>query len=88
VILAACFAWQVSVILALALPAQMLRLAFAALRRGRSPKTAMAYGTLTMLGKWPWFLGQLRYVRDRAIGRPVRLIEYKRPVPAAAEVAR
>jgi glycosyltransferase involved in cell wall biosynthesis len=87
VIVAACFAWQAALIIALALPAQILRLAFAALRRGRSPKTALAYGTLTMLGKWPWLFGQVRYLRDRAAGRTGRLIEYKPPAPSPAEAA-
>ena len=60
VIVAACFAWQAAVVVALALPLQILRLSFAALRRGKSPATALAYGTLTMIGKWAWFVGQMR----------------------------
>lgn len=88
IIVAACFAWQAAVVVALVLPAQVLRLAFSALRRGKSPRTALAFGALTMLGKWPWFVGQVRYWRDRAAGRTGRLIEYKPSAATAAEVAR
>jgi len=88
IVVAACFAWQAAVIVALALPVKMLRLAFSAFRRGKSPTTALAYGVLTMIGKWPWFVGQLRYRRDRATGKTGRLIEYKPPAAATAEVAR
>jgi cellulose synthase/poly-beta-1,6-N-acetylglucosamine synthase-like glycosyltransferase len=88
VVVAACFAWQAAVLVALALPAQILRLGLRALRRGKSPSTALAYGALTMIGKWAWVVGQFRYRRDRAAGHTGRLIEYKRPAPAAAEVAR
>ena len=38
---------------------------------------ALAYGGLTLLGKWAQILGQGRYLRDRRQGRAARLIEYK-----------
>lgn len=59
-------------VLALALPAQMLRIAFRS--RGR---TRTAVGILTMLGKWAGVWGELRYHRDRRSGRNTRLIDYK-----------
>jgi hypothetical protein len=60
-----------------AVPAQMVRLALQARRRLPDWKTALAYGVLTMIGKWANVLGQWRYRRDRAAGRNTRLIEYK-----------
>ena len=56
---------------------QTLRLGIKALRRVPDGKTALAYGVLTMIGKWANVLGQYRYRRDRAAGRNTRLIEYK-----------
>jgi glycosyltransferase involved in cell wall biosynthesis len=89
VIVAGCFAWQAALIVALALPAQMLRLAIWSLRRGNPPGAALAWGVMTMIGKWPWLAGQMRYRRDRAAGKTGRLIEYKQPAVAPAqEVAR
>jgi serine O-acetyltransferase len=38
---------------------------------------ALAYGGLTLLGKWAQILGQGRYLRDRRQGRAAQLIEYK-----------
>ena len=59
------------------LPLQMLRLSIKVRRRAPDAKTALAYGVLTMIGKWANVLGQYRYRRDRAAGRNTRLIEYK-----------
>ena len=59
------------------LPLQMLRLALKVRPRVPDWKTALAYGVLTMIGKWANVLGQWRYRRDRAAGRNTRLIEYK-----------
>jgi glycosyltransferase involved in cell wall biosynthesis len=71
-------------IVLLAIPVQIARLALSALRRGRSPRTALQYGILTMVGKWAWLVGQMRYRRDRAAGKGIELVEYKGPSPAEA----
>jgi serine acetyltransferase/glycosyltransferase involved in cell wall biosynthesis len=63
--------------LALALPAQMLRIAWRSRHRTRSLGGAIALGVLTMLGKWAGLLGEIRYHRDRRLGRNTRLIDYK-----------
>ena len=64
-----------------ALPLQMLRVAWGVRRRVPDTKTALAYGALTMIGKWANVVGQRQYRRDRAAGRNTRLIEYKSPCP-------
>ena len=70
------------------LPLQMLRLAVQVRRRAPDWKTALAYGVLTMIGKWANLLGQWRYLRDRAAGRNTRLIEYKAPSPCATPITK
>ena len=60
------------------LPLQMLRLAAKIRKRVDGPRTALAYGTLTMVAKWADLAGQVGYVLDRRRGRMARLIEYKR----------
>ena len=60
-----------------ALPLQIARLALKQRRRVPDWKTALAYGVLTMIGKWANVAGQRHYRRDRAAGRNTRLIEYK-----------
>jgi glycosyltransferase involved in cell wall biosynthesis len=67
------------------LPLQILRISFKDFRAGMPPKTALANGAMTMLSKWAWFAGQMKYRRDRAKGRGLELIEYKR---TSAEPAR
>jgi GT2 family glycosyltransferase len=62
----------------LVMPLQMLRLAAKVRKRVDSPRTALAFGVLTMLAKWADLAGQIGYVRDRRGGRMARLIEYKR----------
>ena len=69
-------------IVALALPAQTLRLALGVRRRMPGFFDALAYGALTMVGKWANFLGELRYRQDRSAGRNAQLIEYKAIKPA------
>jgi GT2 family glycosyltransferase len=58
-------------------PAQVVRIA----RRNRSPtcgpRTALIYGTLTLVAKWFQMYGQALYLRDRFANRHARLIEYK-----------
>lgn len=72
--------------LALALwAAQVLRMSALGFRRTGSARIALAYGILTMLGKWGFLVGRRRYFRDRRSGRLARLIDYKAAgAPAAA----
>nr|WP_246523718.1 glycosyltransferase [Gemmata palustris] len=46
-------------------------------RRGDAPPAARLYAVFCALGKFPLALGQARYYRDRVLGRPQTLIEYK-----------
>jgi GT2 family glycosyltransferase len=71
-----------SFLLALSLPAQMLRIAARSRGRLSHGSDAVAHGILTMLGKWPAMWGELRYWHDRRRGRNTRLIEYKQRAPA------
>ena len=64
-------------LVALALPAQAVRIAARNRMRAGSLGTALAYGILTMVGKFFQLAGQCLYVRDRHTGRHARLIEYK-----------
>ena len=59
------------------LPLQMLRVARRVRPRVPDLRTALAYGVLTMIGKWANWIGQVRYRRDRKAGKNTRLIEYK-----------
>ncbi len=79
---------EAAAIIFFAMPAQILRLTAKCFARGVRPRTALAYGALTMLGKWAWFLGQMKYRSDRARGERSRLIEYKQPTPQSAGAAR
>jgi GT2 family glycosyltransferase len=62
----------------LLMPLQVLRLAAKIRKRVDGPRTALAYGTLTMVAKWGDLAGQVGYILDRRQGRMARLIEYKR----------
>ncbi|MDB5302584.1 MAG: hypothetical protein JWM97_133 [Phycisphaerales bacterium] len=64
-------------IIGLLLPLQMLRTARGVRGRANSWPDALAYGFLTMIGKWANLVGQRHYRRDRAAGKHARLIEYK-----------
>lgn len=59
------------------LPLQVVKLIFRGRRRTTSVGDAVAYGALTVLGKWANVFGQFRYLRDRSSGKVARLIEYK-----------
>ena len=80
--------WSAVGIMALALPAQAVRIAVRnRTRAGTSRGVAMAYGVLTMVGKWFQMAGQLYYLRDRIAGRHARLIEYKFAVTGTQQAA-
>jgi hypothetical protein len=79
---------EAAAIIFLVMPAQILRLAAKCFARGVRPRTALAYGALTMIGKWAWFHGQMKYRRDRARGERSQLIDYKRAAPQSAGAAR
>jgi hypothetical protein len=64
-------------IVAMALPAQAVRIGLRSRGRPGGIRTALAYGFLTMVGKFYQMAGQLLYLRDRLTGRHARLIEYK-----------
>jgi GT2 family glycosyltransferase len=72
---------EVAIVLATAmlavLPAQMIRVAMRARRRGLSPRDALGYGALIMLAKIPEAVGQLRYLLEKRRGLVPSLIEYK-----------
>jgi hypothetical protein len=71
-------------IVLLAFQLQMLRVAWRAYQRTGRFVDALAYGFLTMIGKWAGLFGQIRYWRDRRRGQAARLIEYKKhPAPTA-----
>ena len=67
----------VAALLLLALPAQALRMAWAARGRCGGFRPALAYGMLTMIGKAAQVRGQFRYLADVRKGKAARLIEYK-----------
>jgi GT2 family glycosyltransferase len=75
-------------LMVLTLPLQMLRLALKIRKRVDSPRTALAYGALTMVAKWTNLAGQIGYLRDRRRGRVARLIEYKRVAKAPVSAGR
>lgn len=63
---------------ALALPfLQALRIARGVRRRANGWRHALEYGLMTMLGKIPQMLGQVKYGFDRRANRTAHLIEYK-----------
>ena len=62
------------VLLLLAYPAQVLRIAA---RHGLSRRESWEYAAFTVLGKFPEVLGVLGFWRNRLLGRQGRLIEYK-----------
>lgn len=61
----------------LVLPLQMGRVALRGIRRGLGLSDAVAYGVLTMLDKWPQWVGRRRCRRDHAIGRFAAVHDYK-----------
>ena len=65
---------------ALALPAQVLRIA-AKIRPRVRAREAFAYGLLMMASKWANLAGQLYYLIDRTAGRQSQVIEYKQMSP-------
>jgi len=71
--------WLAVLVLLLAWPLNMARIAQRRRQHGLRPEVARASGVLLMLGKLPQFLGLLGFHRDRLLGRAARLIEYKGP---------
>lgn len=56
---------------------QALRIAWGVRARAECWRDALAYGFMTMIGKWAQRLGQRRHGRDVRAGRIITLIEYK-----------
>jgi GT2 family glycosyltransferase len=50
---------------------------------GGRRRDAWLYAAACVLGKWPELAGMALYLRNRALGRQTRLIEYKRAHPGA-----
>jgi GT2 family glycosyltransferase len=74
-------------LLALAWPAQAARIAVRNRTRAGGLRPALAYGALTMVGKFLQVAGHGLYLRDRRAGRHARLIEYKFAPPATQPAA-
>jgi GT2 family glycosyltransferase len=66
-----------SLLLALAYPLQVTRVALRYRRAGLAPRDAWLYSGACVLGRFPNALGLLRYWSSRLSGRRQRLIEYK-----------
>jgi GT2 family glycosyltransferase len=77
--------WLAVTAAGLALPAQALRIAARNRTRVGDLGTALAYGILTMVGKFFQLAGQGLYIRDRLVGRHARLIEYKLVTPVTEQ---
>ncbi|MBD2750177.1 glycosyltransferase [Microvirga sp. BT688] len=60
-------------------PLIVMRAASTASRCGGDTRTALAFGLLSIIGKFAELQGQLTWMRYRLLQRPQRLIEYKRP---------
>jgi GT2 family glycosyltransferase len=67
--------------LILLLPAQAVRIAVGNRSRACGLLVALAYGILTIVGKFFQLFGQCLLLRDRLAGRHARLIEYKLTSP-------
>jgi GT2 family glycosyltransferase len=73
--------WAAGGLMALTFPLQACRIALRSRPQLGGLRLALAYGLLTMIGKWIQMGGQLLYLRDRLSGRHARLIEYKFAAP-------
>jgi GT2 family glycosyltransferase len=82
-IVAGIIGWKWGLVAAFALamlwPLEALRLALKIRGRVRSGADAISYGVFTVISRWANVLGQYRYLRDRAAGKNLQLIEYKTP---------
>ena len=56
---------------------QSIRLAIRNFHQTQSVMTALAYGFLTMIGKWGFMIGRRRYYKDRRAGKLTRQMDYK-----------
>jgi hypothetical protein len=72
-------------LLSLALPTQASRIAVRNRTRAGSFPTALAYGVLTIIGKFFQMGGQCLFLRDWLVGRHARLIEYKFATPVTEQ---
>jgi hypothetical protein len=73
-------------LLILPLPAQAVRIAVRNRTRAGSFPAALAYGILTIIGKFFQMYGQCLLLRDRLSGRHARLIEYKFTPPVVGGI--
>ena len=72
-----CTGKAITFLIVVALALQMARIAFGARRRCPDLRSASEYGVLTVLAKFPQFLGIRKYARDRRSNTGAKLIEYK-----------
>lgn len=63
---------------------QALRIARGMRPRAADTRTAVMYGTFTMIGKWAQALGQRKYSKDRNANKAAAIIEYKSDAPGTA----
>lgn len=75
-------------LLLLAYPLLLVRIARSERRRGRPARLAWAYAFFCVLAKWPQLLGQLRFMGRRLLGRQAQIIEYKGAVDSRGGKAR
>jgi GT2 family glycosyltransferase len=73
------FTWGISLVLLAGYPILYHKIRRARRRRGDEPRTARLYARYCILSKFPQAGGQLRFWRNRLLGRRNRLIEYKGP---------
>jgi hypothetical protein len=75
-VIAPIFPW-VSLILMVGYAVLGLRIYRWRRKKGDSPRDSRLYAFFCVLAKFPLVQGQLRYYRDRLLGRAGKLIEYK-----------
>ncbi|HVF92848.1 MAG TPA: glycosyltransferase [Sphingomonas sp.] len=71
------FGWVAAAVLAMAVPAQIARIAWRKRREGHAPRVALAQGVFLVIGKAAQAKGLLRFHLGRFTGRRAGLIEYK-----------
>jgi GT2 family glycosyltransferase len=87
-IIPAWWTYGLSLLLLLGYPVLAWRVYRGRRRRGDDPKAARAYAFFCVLGKFAAVAGQLRYHRNRLLGKQSKLIEYNQaPAPPAGKVS-
>lgn len=76
-IVVAPFTWGISLAALAVYPLQMVRIYLGRRRLGCDARSSRTFAFYCVLSKFPQALGQIRYWRNRMLGRRNRLIEYK-----------